>query len=176
MLGLTYNAVRPHLAALQRDGLVRGDELRRGGTRPSVVYELAAGVEAALSRAYVPFASELVSVLGERLPKPDLEEIMRAVGQRLASNWPRPRGALGERVAAAGDLLQKLGAPNQVEATADGLRIRGTGCLLAEAVREQAAVCHAMEALLTELLETPVRECCERGERPRCCFEIVPAA
>jgi hypothetical protein len=31
-----------------------------------------------------------------------------------------------------------------------------------------------MESLLAELLEAPVRECCERGERPRCCFEITP--
>jgi hypothetical protein len=34
-------------------------------------------------------------------------------------------------------------------------------------------VCRAMETLLAEFLATPVRECCERGERPRCCFEIV---
>jgi hypothetical protein len=30
-----------------------------------------------------------------------------------------------------------------------------------------------MESVLGELLEVPVRECCERGERPRCCFEIA---
>jgi hypothetical protein len=29
-----------------------------------------------------------------------------------------------------------------------------------------------MEGLLTELLNVPVRECCDRGEHPRCCFEI----
>jgi len=33
-----------------------------------------------------------------------------------------------------------------------------------------------MEALLAEFLETPVRECCERNERPRCCFEITLAS
>jgi hypothetical protein len=57
---------------------------------------------------------------------------------------------------------------------ADGMvRIRGFGCLLAAAVQGRPQVCRAMETLLAEFLATPVRECCERGERPRCCFEIV---
>ena len=31
-----------------------------------------------------------------------------------------------------------------------------------------------MESLLSELVEVPVRECCERaGDRLRCCFEIA---
>jgi hypothetical protein len=29
-----------------------------------------------------------------------------------------------------------------------------------------------MEALLATFLATPVHECCDRAERPRCCFEI----
>jgi hypothetical protein len=29
--------------------------------------------------------------------------------------------------------------------------------------------------LLTELAGVPVYEHCDRGDRPRCCFEIVPA-
>jgi hypothetical protein len=33
-----------------------------------------------------------------------------------------------------------------------------------------------VETLLTELVGAPVYEHCDRGERPRCCFEIVPAA
>ena len=38
-------------------------------------------------------------------------------------------------------------------------------------------VCRAVESLLAELLEVPVEECCERGERPRCCFKVlVPSA
>ena len=66
-----------------------------------------------------------------------------------------------------------------IETDAGTLRIRGVGCLLAAAVQDRPHVCRAMEALLTTLLATPVRECCDRGERPRCCFAIeatgVPA-
>ena len=32
-----------------------------------------------------------------------------------------------------------------------------------------------VESLVAHLVEAPVEECCERGEHPRCCFEISPA-
>jgi hypothetical protein len=76
-------------------------------------------------------------------------------------------------VEAASALLQKLGSPNEIETDVDTLRIRGFGCLLASAVGEQPAVCRAMESLVEELIGVPVTECCERGERPRCCFAVA---
>jgi predicted ArsR family transcriptional regulator len=174
-LELSYNAVRGHIAALERDGLVRQGDVRRGGTRPSATYELAAGVDDALSRAYMPFASHLVRSLNDHIPERELDEIMRDVGRRLATDWPRPRGTPIQRVESASALLQELGAPNEVERMNGTARIRGFGCLLAAAVQGRPQVCRAMEALLGEFLEAPVRECCERGERPRCCFEITIA-
>ena len=171
-LELTYNAVRVHLTALERDGLIRKGGIRRGETRPSATYELAAGVEDALSRAYMPFASHLMRALGDRLPNEELTELMKEVGRRLAADWPRARGPVAERVDEASALLQELGAPNEVDRSEDALRIRGFGCLLAAAVHGQPHVCHAMESLLSELVGAPVRECCERGAQPRCCFEI----
>ena len=171
-LELTYNAVRVHLTALERDGLIRRAGLRRGETRPSATYELAPGVEDALSRAYMPFASHLMRALGDRLPNQELTDLMRDVGRRLAAEWPRLRGPVTQQVDEASALLQELGAPNEVERSEDVLRIRGFGCLLAAAVHGQPHVCRAMESLLGELVGAPVRECCERGAQPRCCFEI----
>jgi len=171
-LELTYNAVRVHLTALERDGLIRKAGFRRGETRPSATYELASGVEDALSRAYMPFASHLMRALGDRLPDQELTELMRDVGRRLAAEWPRARGPVTQRADEASALLQELGAPNEVQRSDRALRIRGFGCLLAAAAHGQPHVCHAMESLLEELVGTPVRECCERGAQPRCCFEI----
>jgi predicted ArsR family transcriptional regulator len=113
-LGLTHNAIRSHLSALQREGLVREGGLQRGVSRPAVVYELAPGAE--------------------------------------------------------------LGALNDVESLDGHFVIRGHNCLLAEAVHGRPEVCRAMESLVAELVEVPVRECCERGQRPHCCFEIAAAA
>ena len=171
-LGLTYNAVRMHLTALERDAVIRRAGPRRGGTRPAMTYELAPGVEDILSRAYMPFASHLIRALGNRFSDEELADLMRDVGRSLATEWPITRGTLDQRVAAASAILQELGAPNDGETDADVVRIRGHSCLLAAAVREQPHVCHAMETLLRELIAAPVRECCDRGADPRCRFEI----
>ena len=174
-LGLTHNAVRGHLATLQREGLIREGGRQRGVSRPAVVYEIVPDAEAVFSRAYIPFVAHLLRVLRERVPEGELSEIMHLVGRRFASEWPRLRGDLRQRVEAASMLLEELGALNTIERQNGGLVIRGHGCLLSAAVHGRPEVCRAMESLLAELVEAPVRECCERGERPRCCFEIVPS-
>jgi predicted ArsR family transcriptional regulator len=173
-LGLTHNAVRGHLAALQHEGLIHQTGSRRSGTRPAVVYALAPEAEAIFSRAYVPFVAHLVRVLQERLDQKDLDAVMKTVGRGLASDWPRVRGDLSQRVEAAASLLEELGALNEIERLDGGFVIRGYGCLLSQAVHRRPEVCRAMESLLTELVEAPVHECCNRGgERPVCCFEIA---
>jgi predicted ArsR family transcriptional regulator len=173
-LGLTHNAIRGHLAALQREGLIREGGRQRGVSRPAVIYEVVPEAEAIFSKAYIPFVAQLVGVLRERVREDELDEIMRMVGRRLAGDWPRLSGDLSQRVEAASALLEDLGALNQVEKLNGGYVIRGYGCLLAAAVHGRPEVCRAIESLVTELVEAPVRECCERGARPRCCFEITP--
>jgi DNA-binding transcriptional ArsR family regulator len=44
-LGLTHTAVRAHLAALERDGMVQQRSERRGSRKPSSVYDLAPAAE-----------------------------------------------------------------------------------------------------------------------------------
>jgi predicted ArsR family transcriptional regulator len=173
-LELTHNAVRVHLAALQRDGLVREGGMQPSASRPAVIYELASGAEALFSRAYIPFVAHLVRVLGERLTSDELDDLMHVVGHRVAADQPRLRGDLSTRVQAASALLEELGGANHVERVNGGFVIRGYGCLLAEAIHGRREVCRAMESFLAELVEAPVNECCRRGERPRCCFEIGP--
>jgi DeoR family transcriptional regulator, suf operon transcriptional repressor len=174
-LELTHNAVRAHLVALQRENLVREGSLRRSGTRPSVVYELVPRADSVLSRAYIPFVAHLLRVLGERMSKPELDELMQDVGRRLGEEWPRLRGNLRERVEATCTLLEELGALAELEPRDGGFVIRGYGCMLGEAVHGRPEVCQAMESLIAHLVEAPVRQCCERGEHPRCCFEISPS-
>jgi predicted ArsR family transcriptional regulator len=172
-LGLTHNAIRGHLSTLQREGLVREAGWQRGASRPAVTYEIVPEAEAIFSKAYIPFVAHLVRVLRERVQQGELDEIMHQVGQRLAAEWPRLGGDLPRRVQAASALLEDLGALNEVEKLNGGYVIRGYGCLLAAAIHGRPEVCRAIESLLAELLEAPVRECCERGERPRCCFEVA---
>jgi predicted ArsR family transcriptional regulator len=173
-LGLTHNAVRGHLTVLQRENLIREGSLRRSGTRPAMVYELVPRADAILSRAYIPFVAQLLRVLGERMSKGELDELMQTVGRRLGAQWPPLHGDFAERVQAVSRLLEELGSLTEVEQWDGGYILRGYGCLLGEAVHGRPEVCQAMESLIAHLVDTRVRECCERGEHPRCCFEISP--
>jgi predicted ArsR family transcriptional regulator len=61
----------------------------------------------------------------------------------------------------------------EVEERGGQLAIRGFSCPLDVVVRENPRVCLAIEPLLSELIGTKVKECCDRsGERARCCFEV----
>jgi predicted ArsR family transcriptional regulator len=78
-------------------------------------------------------------------------------------------------VSAASDLLNnELGAVTHVERNG-GYVIRGVGCPLAALTGKHPAVCLAMESLLAEIIGVSIHECCDRTERPKCCFEITAA-
>jgi predicted ArsR family transcriptional regulator len=171
-LGLSGNAVRPHLATLERDGLVERSELRRGTSKPARTYVLSAEAELLYSRAYVPVLTQLLHVLDEQLQPHEFDSLMRDVGRRLMADRLRPSGDLRQRAEAASALLNDLGGLARVEEHEDGLRIRGYGCPLAAATQRHPEACNAVESLLSEFAGIPVTKCCDREERLRCCFEI----
>jgi predicted ArsR family transcriptional regulator len=174
-LGVTYHAVRLHLLALERDGVIHVTSTR-GTTRPANVYSLKPGYESTLSRAYAPFAAQLTRVLGERLSQRQLNTIMRDVGTRLADAIERPAGSLRERTAAAALLLRDWGSPNEVVSAGTTLTIRSSGCILAEAVHSRPEVCLVLESFLRHYIGADVRQRCDRGKRPCCRFDIRRAS
>jgi DeoR family transcriptional regulator, suf operon transcriptional repressor len=174
-LGVTPSAVRIQLMALERDGMVRRAGKRPGTTRPSDIFELTVEAEQSLSKAYIPLLTRLVSVLTESVPARQLEAALRKAGRQLgrelSGSRPLP-GDLRSRVAKASELLnEQLGAATHVERNGHYV-IRGAGCPLAALSHEHRSACLALESLLTELVGVRVKECCDRAERPRCCFEI----
>lgn len=179
-LGLTPNAVRAQLTAMERDGVVQRAGRRPGTTRPSHVFELTPEVEHLLSQAYLPFLTQLVRVFADALPAEQVDIVMRKVGQgwagELAAGEKAPARDLESRVTAASDLLNRhLGAVTHVEKNG-GYVIRGIACPLAALTGKHPAVCLAMESLVAEAVGAPVHECCDRTGRPKCCFEIKTAA
>ncbi|HSJ16251.1 MAG TPA: ArsR family transcriptional regulator [Longimicrobiales bacterium] len=171
-LELTASAVRVHVSALERQGFVQRAGVARSTNRPAAIYELAPGVDELMCSAYVPFVATLLRAMSDSLESARVAALMHEVGRGLATSFSSPTGTLPERAHVASDLLNELGALTEVEADAGGLRIRGHDCPLAAAVTGSASVCRAMESFVSELVRAPVRECCERGGRPRCCFEI----
>jgi predicted ArsR family transcriptional regulator len=173
-LGVTDNAVRAQLAALERDGLVEPRGVRRGGGKPATAYGPTEQFELSLSRAYAALLRHLVHELGDRLSGPDLDRLLTTVGRRWAAELPHaPPGSPRERLAHAAGLLEQLGAEVELEQAGGALAIRGFGCPLGVAVHEQPHTCTAVEAMLSAVVGAKLRERCDRtGRAPSCRFVL----
>ena len=176
-LGLTDNAVRAHLLSLERDGLIRQSGTQRGYRKPHFAYELTPEAESLFPKAYDALLNQLITVLKGRLTPEALEGVLREVGRSLAPSETSTQsdGDLESRAQRALEVLKALGGAARIEKEEDKLFIRSGSCPLAAAVAEHPEVCRLAEALVAEITGATVRERCERGESPRCVFEITGA-
>jgi predicted ArsR family transcriptional regulator len=177
-LDLTDNGVRAHLAVLERDGIVvqRGS-LRRtsGGGKPAYVYELTQEGEDLFPKAYEPTLGLLLDVLSEHLGPEESEALLRLVGRRLAEEHSTRADGAHARLETAVEVLNELGGLAELEERDGALVIRGYSCPLGGVTPNHPEVCRMAEALVAEVAGVSVQEQCERGERPRCCFEVASA-
>ncbi|MBD0373886.1 MAG: ArsR family transcriptional regulator [Pyrinomonadaceae bacterium] len=173
-LELTDNAVRAHLLSLERDGLIRQSGVQKGARKPHFSYELTPEAEHLFPKAYDALLNQLITTLKGRLPPEALEEVLREAGRSLAAGQVSDSGPaeLEVRVQRALEVLKALGGSPGVEREGDQLLIRSTACPLAAAVAEHPEVCGLAETLVAEIVGLPVREHCDRGEIPRCRFEL----
>src|SRR6266849_5924117 len=174
-LNLTDNAVRAHLATLERDGVVQQRGVRRGSGKPASVYELAPEAEQLFPKAYDQVLQQLLGVLNERLHADEVETLLRKVGRRIAGSWKVPSGDLRVRLGAAVEVFNELGGMAELEACDGHSCIRSSSCPLAAVVPGHPEVCRLAETLLTELVGVPVQEHCEYDGVPRCCFTVANA-
>ena len=174
-VGLTDNGVRAHLATLERDGIVRRHgtvRLASGGGKPAYVYELTPEAEALFPRAYEPVLGRLLDVLSEGLGSQESEALLGGVGRRMAGERGAPDGGVRSRLEEAVAVLNELGGLAELEDHDGGFIVRGYGCPLAAVTPEHPEACRMVEAFIAELAGVPARERCERGVKPRCCFEV----
>ena len=171
-MDMTDNAVRTHVAVLERDGMVEATgSLRPERGKPARLYEITPEGEELFPKAYALVLGELI----EETRKVDGEkrtlDLMRTVGRRAAANTPRPAKP-AERVEAAAEALRGLGGDVEVQEIQGGWRIQGYGCPLSAVSANHAEVCELARTVVSEVTGASVKECCERGERPRCAFEV----
>ena len=171
-LGLTDNAVRTHVAALSRDGIIEpvGTQRDTGG-KPARLYALTEAGEELFPKAYAMVLAGLVEEIARRDGRERADELLRAVGARAGSGVPRPDDLPG-RVEAAAAALRSLGGDVEVQRTDAGWRLQGFGCPLSSVTAAQAQVCALAQSLVETITGRPVTECCDRSGRPRCAFQV----
>lgn len=172
-LEISGNAVRTHLASLERDGMVEQTAMARStGGKPARLYEITPHGEELFPKAYATVLDRVFSILEEREGSEALRSLLRDVGANLAPDEARA-GDPSDRVGAAAATLRSLGGDVVVERVADGWRMRSSGCPLSGVVKGHPEVCSLTAALVQEIVGLPVSECCERAERSRCGFDIA---
>ena len=177
-LDVTDNVIRAHLAVLERDGIVRQrGSVRRssGGGKPAYVYELSQEGEDLFPKAYEPTLRRLLDIMSERLGPEESEALLRSVGRRLAEEHSTQADGAHARLEAAAGVLNELGGLAELEEQDGTLVIQGYSCPLAAVTPDHPEVCRMAEVLVAEVAGVPVNERCDRGERPRCCFEVASA-
>jgi predicted ArsR family transcriptional regulator len=175
-LGLTDNAVRAHLATLERDGLVEQQGARRGAGKPAFIYALTPAAERLFPKAYEPVLHQLLDTLEARQRPEQIEEILRETGRHLAQGLAAPEGDLLARVEGAKETLNALGGLAEVEEREREYWIQGQRCPLASIVPDHPQMCQLAEALVSELVGAPAQEQCDQGDAPRCRFSIEKPA
>ena len=172
-LGLTGNAVRGHITALERNGFVVPAELRRTSRKPAQAYAIRPEAEQRLSKAYAPVLAGLLQVLARKMDPAELRSVLQEVGEELGAGRSTSKSDRIAAANAAAVVLNDLGGSIVVEHQNGELNLRGDGCPLAEAVRVYPEACRAVEALVSRMVGAPVTEHCAHGDRPRCSFRLA---
>src|SRR3954451_19577380 len=173
-LKLTDNAVRAHLLALERDGLIVQSGTQAGFRKPHAVYVLTPEAEQIFPKAYGPLLDVILTVFSKKLTPAELRAALREVGRTIASKH-LPQLAAKDREAridAALALLKEMGGAAQFHETEGKHFIRGEGCPLAAATSRHPEACLIAESLLAQIIGVRVTERCQHGPSPSCRFEL----
>lgn len=175
-LRISDNAVRLHLVALERDGLLRKSGMVRSGSagQPAVEYVITPEGEQALSSAYPAALAALAAAAGERLDPRTRRALFLDAGRNLAVTMSgRDAGSLQERAERCAELIDSLGGRAELATSRGSVILQGAGCPLASAVRAEPATCYLIESLLETHTGVKAEQLCDHGDRPACRFRLT---
>ena len=157
--GVTPNALRRHLDALEADALVTHDREVRGVGAPVYAYALADAGEALFPQAYAPVLEAVLDTLREAAGTEGVRTAIRrqwaplvsGAGSRLAEL------PLEERAQLVAELRSSQGYMAEAAPNMDGsVTVREHHCAVRDVVARFPEICAAEQELLEELLGVPV--------------------
>jgi predicted ArsR family transcriptional regulator len=169
-LGITDNAVRQHLTALERDGIVAKGQTQSTGGRPEHLFELTTVGQELFPRHYSWFAELLISSLreeqGTEALRERLESMGRAVGRQAATRLGGIKDK-AERIRTLSGIMRELGYQSApIDPTNEKLpAIEATNCVFHSLAQRYPEVCFFDLALMSEVVGSDVihDECMVRG-------------
>jgi len=178
-LKITRNAVRQHLAALERDGLIAPGATRPSGGRPQQLYVLTGKGKEVFPRHYSWLAQLVVEAIKRDRGSAALSERLAAIGSGVAgqmraqSPGHETREQKVEKLAAA---MDRLGYNARRPATAGKAPvIEAYNCVFHELAAKHPEICDFDLALMGTFTDSKVdhQECMARGGNV-CRFRFIP--
>lgn len=168
-LQITRNAVRQHLAALERNRLVAAGTTRPSGGRPRRLYLLTDKGKEFFPRHYSWFAQLVVEAIKREHGAEGLRERLSAIGSGVAEQLRAQHRGLETReqkVAGLAATMNELGYDSRSTIGADGApAIEADNCVFHELAIKNPEICHFDLALLGTFMGSKVdhQECMARG-------------
>ena len=159
--GISTNAVRQQLLALERDGYVVERSVRRGPTKPTLEYSLSPAADALFPQRYDKMLNAVLSEVRASFGAAGLEQVLGKLGDRAAAKYRAKltaadvRGRTYELAA----LLRENGVEaDVVETPGGGIELREHHCPYGQTVGEHPEMCSIIHTVLSEALSTQSRQ------------------
>lgn len=152
LLAISRNAVRQHLTALERDGLVAKGAAVPSGGRPEQRYVLTARGEEKFPRQYSWFAELLLHEIAAQAGTGGLAGRLAALGQKVGSGLKQKltgKELSPERIQSLAAVMNDLGYDAEARPGADGPAIEAYNCVYHGLAASNADVCAFDLALLS---------------------------
>lgn len=178
-LKVTRNAVRQHLAALEKNGLVAAGNTRPSGGRPEQLYVLSDAGKELFPRHYSWLAQLVVESIKRESGPDGLRARLHDMGAAVAERMRRLHPGLATReqkVAKLSELMQDLGYDTRDNSDgAHPTTIEADNCIFHSLAMKNTEVCAFDLALLSTFAESKVehQECMARGGNV-CRFKFLP--
>jgi predicted ArsR family transcriptional regulator len=169
-LGITDNAVRQHLVALERDGMVARGETQSTGGRPEQLYGLTAAGNELFPRHYSWFAELLINSLQEEQGTDALRKRLESLGTGIGRQIKTRLMAIEDkpgRIRALSGIMQELGYQSGwADSPNENLpMIEASNCVFHTLAQRYPEVCYFDLAMMAEVVGCEVihDECMVRG-------------
>ena len=180
-LALSGMAIRQHLYALQKEGLVSYTQETRPQGRPAKMWQLTPQADRFFPHGYADLTLSLINSMSEAFGDEGLERLLdvRTKQQKESYKAQMPRsGSLKKQVEALADLRTNEGYMAEIEKKEDGswLLIENH-CPICAAAKVCTGLCsrelELFQSVLGEEVEVKRTEHIVAGDR-RCAYEICP--
>lgn len=168
-LEITRNAIRQHLAVLEKDGFVTLGTSRPTGGRPEQLYILTEAGRELFPRHYSWFAQLIVESIKQESGEKGLKQRMEAMGELVAKDLRQQQAALEgqqQKVEKLATIMKQLGYDTENAKIVNGIPvIEANNCIFHNLAIKNPEICQFDIALMSTFTDSSINheECMASG-------------